>query len=79
MIGKLFKNEFKTKILDKKILHIVKHGIKYSLIICMFATLILVMYCEKSAPQAFYVGISLLKSALFFMATFIICGFVFDK
>ena len=79
MTGKLFKNNMRIKIMDKKILHIVKFGIKYSTLICLFATLILVMYCEKSAPQAFYVGISLLKSALFFIATFIICGFIFDK
>jgi len=66
-------------IINKKIVHIVKNGIKFSMIFCLLASFILVLYCGKANPEAFYVGISLLKSGMFFISMFIICGIVFDK
>lgn len=67
------------KIVNKKVIHIVNRGIGWSLLVSLIAIYILLIYCAGSIPQAFYVGISLLKSALFFIAMFIICGFIFDK
>lgn len=75
-IQELFK-AFKN--IDKKILKITKIGLKYSFYFCILASLILVTYQFLSAPILFYTGISLLKSGLFFIVTFTICGFAFDK
>ena len=74
---KLLKNNF--NIVNEKIMIIVKNGIKLAMFLCLVAVLILTLYCEKANPQAFYIGISLLKSALFFIAMFIICGYIFDR
>lgn len=65
--------------IDKKILRIMKIGLKYSFCFCILATLILLTYEFFNLPTLFYAGISLLKSGLFFIATFTICGFAFDK
>lgn len=78
------KENFKTILnsilnIDKKILRIMKIGLKYSFGFCIFATLILLTYEFINLPTLFYAGISLLKSGLFFIATFTICGFAFDK
>lgn len=65
--------------IDKKILIIMKTGLKYSFYFCIFATLVLLTYEFFNLPTLFYAGISLLKSGLFFIATFTIFGFAFDK
>lgn len=65
--------------IDKKILRIMKIGLKYSFCFCILATFILLTYEFFNLPTLFYTGISLLKSGLFFIATFTICGFAFDK
>lgn len=65
--------------MDKKILKIMKIGLKYSFLFCILATLVLLTYDFFSFPTLFYAGISLLKSGLFFIVTFTICGFAFDK
>lgn len=65
--------------IDKKILRITKFGLTFSFYFCIFASIILVTYEFLSIPALFYTGISLLKSGLFFIATFTICGFAFDK
>lgn len=65
--------------IDKKILRIMKIGLKYSFCFCILATLILLTYEFFNLPTLFYAGISLLKSGLFFIVTFTICGFAFDK
>jgi hypothetical protein len=67
------------KIVNKKVIHITNRGIGWSLLICLIAIFILELYCECAIPQAFYIGIPLFKSALFFIVMFIICGFIFDK
>ncbi len=67
------------KNLDKKIVSIMKNGIKVSFIFCLIACLILITYSMNSNPNVFYIGINLFKSSLFYMVTCIICGFVFNK
>ena len=71
------KNDFKIK--NKQVVHIIAWGMKACLILSLIATLILQLYCEAFGPQAFYTGISLFKSSLFYIVTFIICGYVFDR
>ena len=67
------------KKIDKKILTITKNGLKCSFIFCLIAILILAIYTTIGEPTAYYIGISLLKSGLFFTAAFIICGIAFNK
>lgn len=69
----------KIKQVDKKILTIVKNGLKWSFIFCLIASYILVTYTTIGEPNAYYIGISLLKSGLFFIVGFIICGLAFNK
>jgi hypothetical protein len=65
--------------IDKKILKIMKIGLKFSFYFCILATLILFTYNFLYLPALFYTGISLLQSGLFFIVAFTICGFAFDK
>ncbi len=67
------------KQIDKKIMTIVKNGLKGSFIFCLIASFILVIYTTIGEPNAYYIGISLLKSGMFFIVGFIICGLAFNK
>lgn len=64
---------------DKSILKVMKSGIKFSFIFCLFSTLILALYQTVHIPNLFYTGISLFQSSLFFLVAFIAYGFVFNK
>lgn len=75
-IQKIIKN---IRDIDKKIFKIMKNGIEFSFIFCLIASFILVIYCENYNPCTYNVGISLFKSGLFFLSTFIICGFAFNN
>ena len=65
--------------IDKKIYKIMKNGIKFSFVFCLIASLILVTYCENYNPNTYNIGVSLFKSGLFFLSTFVMCGFAFNK
>ena len=67
------------KQIDKRILAIVRNGLEVSLIFCLIASFILVTYNTIGEPNAYYIGLSLLKSGLFFIVGFIICGIAFSK
>lgn len=69
----------RLKQLDKKVLTIVRNGLKGSLIFCLIASFILVTYNTIGEPNAYCIGISLLKSGLFFIVAFIIYGVAFNK
>ena len=69
----------KLIITNPRIIHIMKKGIVFSILLCLIAIFILEIYCNRGVPFAFYIGISLFKSGMFFIAMFIICGFVFNK
>ena len=69
----------KIKHIDKKVLTIVKKGLKVSFIFCLISSFILVTYNTIGEPNAYYIGMSLLKSGLFFIVGFIICGIAFNK
>ncbi len=67
------------KLFDKLILKTIKTGVKYCFGFCIFATLILLIYEFYAFPLLYYIGISLFRSALFFIVTFIACGIVFNQ
>jgi len=69
----------KIKKLDDDILLLMKKCLKYAFYFCIFSTIILATYKLYSSPDIFYIGISLLKSGLFFIVAIIICGFAFQK
>ena len=65
---------------DKKILNILKQGLKFCFYITIFSSILLLIYeTFIASPTLFYTGLSLFKSSLFFMVTFIICGIAFSK
>ncbi len=70
--------EFKK--MDHSIIALVKSGIKFCFGILVVAAIILLAYdLAYSLPLVYYIGISLFKTSLFFMACFIICGIAFNK
>lgn len=69
--------EFKN--FNPLILKIMKSGIHFSFIFCIFATFILTIYQSVHIPNIFAVGISLFKTSLFFFVAFIAYGFVFNS
>lgn len=70
-------NELKS--FDKLILKTVISGLKHCFRFCIFAISILLIYKFYSCPVFYYIGISLFRSGLFFIVTFIACGFVFNQ
>ncbi len=66
------------KDLDSKILLLMKKGITISFIFCLFSTYILYVSNISNDSKIFYIGISLLKSSLFFIVGFVICGVAFN-
>ncbi len=68
-----------AKDIDKKIIKIMKIGIRYSCIFCLIASLILITYMLTSNPHLYYIGISIFKSSLFYIVGFIICGMAFNN
>ena len=65
--------------IDKRVLKITKRGLKLSTIFCLIAIYILCTYTTIGEPTAYYIGLSLLKSGLFFIVGVIICCFAFNK
>ncbi len=63
---------------DKSILKLMKSGIKFSFVFCLFATLVLATYETVHIPNLFYAGISLFQTSLFLLVSFIAYGFVFN-
>ncbi len=57
------------KNMDKSILSLMKSGIRFSFFISIMSGLILLTYdFVYTAPTVYYIGISLFKASLFFMA-----------
>lgn len=63
---------------DKSIFKVMKSGIHFSFIFCIFATLILAIYKSVHIPNLFTIGISLFKTGLFFLVAFIAYAFAFN-
>lgn len=70
--------EFKN--IDMNITNLMKRGIKFSFLLIIFATIILLTYDFLfTYPIVYYAGFSLFKTSLFFMVVFVIFGFAFNK
>lgn len=69
----------KVKSIDRSILRVLYNGLKFCLVLALFSTFILSLYHSIHNLDFFYLGISLLKSDLFFIAFFIICAIAIDK
>ena len=73
---KLFISNFKN--IDSSIKNVCKNGLKFCFALILIATLILTTYLSIHNPNLFYLGISIFRSSLFFMAFFIICAIAID-
>ena len=70
--------EFKN--IDINITNLMRRGIKFSFLLIIFASIILLTYDFLfTYPIIYYAGFSLFKTSLFFMAGFIIFGFALNK
>ena len=65
--------------IDKSIFKVMKSGLHFSFVFCIFATFILALYLGVHIPKLFYIGISLFQSSLFFFVAFITYGFIFNR
>ena len=68
----------KLKNIDNPILKVLYNGLKFCLVLALLATFILSIYHTVHNPDIFYIGISLFKSSLFYIAFFIICATAID-
>ena len=66
------------KHIDSSINRVCNNGLKFCFVLSLIATFILSIYLSIHNPNLFYIGISILKSALFFMVFFIICTIATD-
>lgn len=70
--------EFKN--IDMNITNLMKRGIKFSFLLIIFASIILLTYDFLfTYPIIYYAGFSLFKTSLFFMAGFVIFAFAFNR
>ena len=69
----------KFKNLDKKVHSLMIHGFSFSFVLSFIAIFLLITYdFFYSLPILFYIGMSLFKTSLSFLVTFIICSIGFD-
>ena len=68
----------KLRNVDNSILKVLYNGLKFCLILALLAAFILSIYHTVHNPDIFYIGISLFKSSLFYIAFFIICAVAID-
>lgn len=73
---KLILSSFKK--IDKSILKVLFNGLKVCLILVLIATFILSLYQSIHNLTLFYIGMSLFKSTLFYIAFCIICAIAID-
>ena len=73
---KLIISNFKR--INSSILKVLYGGLKFCFILALFAAFILSLYHSIHNIDLFIIGISLLKSSLFFTVFFIICTFSID-
>ena len=68
----------KFKEINKSILNVLFTGLKICLILALLATFILTLYHSIHNLDLFILGLSLLKSSMFFTTFFIICAIAID-
>lgn len=65
---------------DKSVLKLMKTGLQYSFSLLVFSCVILFTYnFIYPSPVSYEIGISLFKSASYFIASFIVFGISFNK
>ena len=70
--------EFKN--IDINITNLMRRGIKFSFLLIIFASIILLTYDFLfTYPIIYYAGFSLFKTSLFFFVAFITYAFAFDS
>ena len=73
---KLMISNFKE--ISKPILNVLYAGLKFCLVLALIATFILTLYHSIHNLDLFVLGLSLLKSTLFFAVFFVICAIAID-
>ena len=73
---KLIFDKFKN--INSKIYKVYTYGLKFCLVLILFACFILTLYQSIHNPDLFYLGFSLAQSALFFAVFFIMFSIVVD-
>ncbi len=68
----------KFKEINNSILQVAFSGLKFCLVLALIATFSLSLYHSIHNLDLFILGISLLKSALFFAVFFVICAIAID-
>ena len=68
----------KLKEINNSILKVAVNGLKFCLILALIATFILSLYHSIHNLDLFILGISLLKSTLFYSVFFVICAIAVD-
>lgn len=68
----------RLKKVEPDILKICYGGLRFCLVLSLFCALLLCIYQSTHNIYLFYIGISILKSTLFFVVFLIICTFAFD-
>lgn len=68
----------KFSTLELPIKKIMKKGIKFSFIITIISTLILLTYEFSGNIHFYYIGLNLFQVSLFWVVEFIICGIAID-
>lgn len=68
----------KIKKIDSKVYKVYISGLKFCLVLILFACFILSLYQSIHNPDMFYIGFSLAKSSLFFAVFFLMFSVVID-
>lgn len=73
---KLFLSKFKN--MDTSISKVLFNGLKFCFVLILISALLLSIYHSIHNLDLFYIGISIFKSSLFFIAFFAICAIAID-
>lgn len=68
----------RMKNLNSSIKRVLYNGLKFCLVLALISTFLLSLYHTILNLDLFYIGISLLKSSLFFAVFFVISAIAFD-
>ena len=70
----------KIKQMDQKIKKIIANGSYFSLSICLASAIVLFTYeMFYASPDLYYIGLSIFKMGITFLAAFFACGFAFNE
>ena len=68
------------KTMDVTIVKIIKKGMYFSALMSLISMTILLIYMlNYHIPSLFYIGLVIMKTSIYYMTFFIICGISFNK